>query len=149
MIASNTFNEGPALLGQPRMIPGPGPAAHNDSRHDWPYEKPLNNPAIAEIWCYTPRISYRAGEVIDFHVHSTRAAFEIEITRDGPTQERVFFQSGISATAAVTPDRAHVAGCDWPVAFRLTVDPAWRSGFYGVVVRLREPDGEVFEPVQW
>jgi hypothetical protein len=145
MIASNTFHDGPSLLGQPRVIPGAGPAAHNDSRHDWPYEKPLNDPAIAEIWCYTPRNSYHPGEVIDFHVHSTRPAFEIEITREGPTPERVFFQAGIAATAAATPDRAHVAGCDWPVAFRLTVDPAWRSGFYVVVVRLREPDGEVFE----
>jgi hypothetical protein len=127
------------------VIPGPGPAAHNDSRHDWAYEKPLNDPAIAEIWCYTPRISYRAGEVIDLHVHSTRPVFEIEVTRDGPNPERVFFQIGIAATAAPTPNRAHVVGCDWPVAFQLTVDPAWRSGFYVVVVRLREPDGEVFE----
>jgi hypothetical protein len=127
------------------VIPGPGPSAHNDSRHDWPYEKPLNDPSIAEIWCYTPRYSYRAGELIDFHVHSTRPAFEIEITRDGPSPERVFLQSGIAAKAAPTPDQAHVNGCDWPVAFQLKVDPAWRSGFYVVVVRLREPDGEVFE----
>jgi hypothetical protein len=139
------FNDGPSLLGQPRVIPGVGPAAHSDSRHDWGYEKPLNDPAIAEIWCYTPRISYRSGEVVDFHVHSTRPTFEIEITRDGPNPERVFFQSGIAASAAPTPDRAHVVGCDWPVAFQLTIDPAWRSGFYVVVVRLCEPDGEVFE----
>ena len=122
------FNDGPSLLGQPRVIPGVGPAAHSDSRHDWGYEKPLNDPAIAEIWCYTPRISYRSGEVVDFHVHSsTRPTFEIEITRDGPNPERVFFQSGIAASAAPTPDRAHVVGCDWPVAFQLTIDPAWRE----------------------
>jgi hypothetical protein len=57
----------------------------------------------------------------------------------------VFVQSGIAASAVPTPDRAHVVGCNWPVAFQLTVDPAWRSGFYVVVVRLHEPDGEVFE----
>jgi hypothetical protein len=49
------FNDGPSILNQPRVIPGAGPAPHNDSRHGWAYEKPLNDPAIAEVWCYTPR----------------------------------------------------------------------------------------------
>ncbi|HBB75229.1 MAG TPA: hypothetical protein DC048_12370, partial [Planctomycetaceae bacterium] len=84
------FNDGPSILDQPRVIPGAGPAPHNDSRHGWAYEKPLNDPAIAEIWCYTPRYGYRAGETIDFHVHSTRAVFEIEIYREGPTPEVVY-----------------------------------------------------------
>jgi hypothetical protein len=86
----NAFNDGPSLLGQPRVIPGPGPAAHNDSRHDWSYEKPLNDPTIAEIWCYTQRNSYCAGDLIAFHVHSTRPEFELEISREGPKPERVF-----------------------------------------------------------
>ncbi|MBD1194251.1 MAG: hypothetical protein H9532_08985 [Vulcanococcus sp. Clear-D1] len=145
MSSSSGFNDGPSLLGRPRVIPGPGPAAHNDSRHDWPYEKPLNDPTIAEIWCYTPRYSYSAGEVIDLHVHSTRPEFELEITREGPKPEQVLSQRGIKASAAATPEHAHVQGCDWPVAVQVTVDPAWRSGFYVMVVRLREPDGEVFE----
>ena len=70
-----------------RVVPGPGPAATNDARHGWGYEKPLNDPAIAEIWCYTPRSSYRSGEAIDFHVHATRPVFEIEIFREGPAPE--------------------------------------------------------------
>jgi len=31
-------NDGPSILGQPRVVPGPGPAAHNDARHGWAYE---------------------------------------------------------------------------------------------------------------
>ena len=139
------LHDGPSILNQPRVIPGAGPAAHSDSRHDWPYEKPLNDPAIAEIWTYTPRYSYRAGETIDFHVHSTRPSFEIEITREGPRPELVFAQGGLPAQAVATPENAHVLGCNWPVAFQLQVPESWRTGFYVVVVRVRDEDGAVFE----
>jgi hypothetical protein len=139
------FNDSASLLNQPRVIPGPGPAAHSDSRHGWPYEKPLNEPAVAEVWTYTPRYSYRVGETIDFHVHSTRPSFEVEITRDGPKPELVFQRAGIAAKAVPTPASAHVVGCHWPVAFRLQVPETWRSGFYMVVVRVRDHDGAVFE----
>lgn len=144
-MSSTPFNDGPSILGQPRVIPGAGPAAHSDSRHDWPYEKPLNDPAVAEIWTYTPRYSYRAGETIDFHVHSTRPVFELEITREGPRPEPVFLQRGIPAQAVPTPENAHVVGCNWPVAFQLQVPDTWRTGFYVVVVRVRDDDGAVFE----
>ena len=102
-MTNTPLNDSPSILNQPRVIPGAGPAAHSDSRHDWPYEKSLNDPAVAEIWTYTPRISYRAGETIDFHVHSTRPVFELEITREGPSPERVFAQGGIAAQAVDTP----------------------------------------------
>ena len=65
-MSTNPANDTPSILNQPRVIPGAGPAAHSDSRHDWPYEKPRNDPAVAEIWTYTPRSSYRPGETIDF-----------------------------------------------------------------------------------
>jgi hypothetical protein len=139
------FDDGPSILNQPRVIPGQGPAAHNDSRHDWHYEKPLNDPRIAEIWCYTPRYSYRAGETIDFHVHSTRATFEIEIHRDESTPKLVYQQSGITARAVPTPENAHIHGCGWPVAFQLAVPHDWRTGFYVVTVRVRDDDGGIFE----
>ena len=139
------FNDGPSILNQPRVIPGAGPAPHNDSRHGWAYEKPLNDPAIAEIWCYTPRYGYRFGETIDFHVHSTRTVFEIEIYREGPTPEMVYRQAGISATAATTPANPHVVGCSWPVALQVKVPSEWRSGFYVVMVRVRDEDGGIFE----
>ena len=113
----DTLNDGPSILGQPRVIPGAGPAAHSDARHGWGYEHPLNDPEIAEIWCYTPRYSYVVGEMIDFHVHSTRPSFELEITRDGPKPELVFERSGIAAKAVPTPANAHVVGCRWPIAF--------------------------------
>ena len=114
-MSTNRSNDTPSILNQPRVIPGAGPAAHSDSRHDWPYEKPLNDPAVAEIWTYTPRSSYRPGETIDFHVHSTRPTFELEITRDGPTPELVFQRGGIAARAVPDPrprarDRLRMAG---------------------------------------
>jgi hypothetical protein len=139
------LNDGQSILGQPRTIPGPGPAAHSDARYGWEYERPLNDPAIAEIWCYTPRYSYTAGEIIDFHVHSTRPQFEIEIYREGPQLDVVYKRFGVLATSVSTPESAHLHGCDWPIALQVTVQNNWRSGFYVVIVRIREEDGAIFE----
>lgn len=141
----NSLNDGPSILNQPRTIPGPGPGPHSDTRHGWDYERPLNDPAVAEIWCYTPRYSYRHGETIDFHVHSTRPHFELEVYREGPRPEVVFQRSGIPARAVATPEHPHLEGCGWPVVFQLPVDAGWRSGFYVVIVRVRDDDGGVFE----
>ena len=141
----NKLNDGPSILNQPRVIPGPGPAAHSDTRHDWGYEKSLNNPEIAEVWCYTPRYSYRAGETIDFHMHSTRAKAEIEIYRDGEQPKLVYEKRNIVVSAVPTPKDAHIHGCDWPVALQILVPAEWSSGFYVVIVRVRDDDGGVFE----
>lgn len=139
------LNDGPSILGQPRMIPGAGPAAHSDTRHGWEYERPLNDPEIAEIWCYTPRYSYVAGDVIDFHVHSTRPHFEITIYREGPRPEVVYKRAGIVAEAVQTPESPHITGCDWPTALQVPVEPGWRTGFYVVTVCVRDDDGGIFE----
>lgn len=141
----NKLNDGPSILNQPRVIPGPGPAAHSDTRHDWGYEKALNNPEIAEVWCYTPRYSYRAGETIDFHMHSTRAKAEIEIYRDGEHPKLVYERKNITVSAVPTPNNAHIHGCGWPVALQVPVSTEWSSGFYVVIVRVRDDDGGVFE----
>jgi len=53
----------------------------------------------------------------------------------------VFVQSGIPARAVDTPANAHVVGCNWPVAFQLQVPGSWRTGFYVVIVRVRDDDG--------
>ena len=141
----NKLNDGPSILNQPRVIPGPGPAAHSDTRHDWGYEKALNNPQIAEVWCYTPRYSYCAGETIDFHMHSTRVNAEIEIYRDSENPKLVYERKNISVTSAPTPNNAHIHGCNWPVALQVAVPSEWTSGFYLVIVRVRDDDGGVFE----
>ncbi len=141
----NKLNDGPSILNQPRVIPGPGPAAHSDTRHDWGYEKAQNNPEIAEVWCYTPRYSYKAGETINFHMHSTRANAEIEIYRDGEHPKLVYERKNIAVSAVPTPSNAHIHGCGWPIALQVPVSAEWASGFYVVIVRVRDDDGGVFE----
>lgn len=141
----SSFNDGPSILNQPRVIPGDGPAPHSDSRHGWSYERPLNDPKIAEIWCYTPRYSYKVGEVIDFHMHSTRANAEIEIYRDGVEKEFVYENRNLRVTRSDTPENPHLDGCGWPVALKVEVSDKWRSGFYVVIVRVRDDDGAIFE----
>lgn len=139
------INDGPSLQGQPRVMPGIGPAAHSDMRYGWDYERPLNDPAIAEIWCYTPRYSFVTGETIEFHAHSTRSHFDIEIYREGPRPMAVFHRTQVPVTAAHTPEEPHLHGCHWPVALRVEVGADWPSGFYVVIVRVHDDDGALFE----
>lgn len=138
------MNDGPSILNQHRVVPG-GRPPNSDFHFDWPYERPLNNPAIAEIWCYTPQMSYVAGDVVDLHVHTTRPAFDVEIYRDGPRPETVHTSANVPGTVGQTSADAHVTGCDWPVALHVTVADDWKSGFYVVVVRVTDDDGAVFE----
>ncbi|MEN9822448.1 MAG: hypothetical protein RLZ04_874, partial [Actinomycetota bacterium] len=138
------MNDSPSILNQPRVIPG-GRPPNSDFHFDWPYERPTNDPAVAEIWCYTPRMSYFPGEVVDLHVHTTRAEFDIDIYRDGTTPTTVYSQRHVPGTVGTTPLDANVVGCDWPVALRVTVGDDWSSGFYIVVVRVTDDDGAVFE----
>ena len=34
-------------------------------------ERPSADPARLEAWCYTDRFSYRPGDRVDVHVHTT------------------------------------------------------------------------------
>ena len=64
------------------------------------YEWPGMDGERGEIWCYTDRFSYRAGETVTLHVSSTAPAFGMEIVRDGGSETKVFEKSGIAARLA-------------------------------------------------
>ena len=57
------------------------------------YEYPGMDGERGEIWCYTDRFSYRAGETVALHVSSTAASFRVEIVRDGGVETPVFAES--------------------------------------------------------
>jgi hypothetical protein len=107
-------------------------------------ERPSGDPARLEAWCYTDRFSYRPGDRVDVHVHTTASEYSLTVIRDGSVPEVVWSRHGLPGVVCETPSDAYAVGCGWPVACSLEIDPRWRSGFYLLVIRV-ERGGEVWE----
>jgi N,N-dimethylformamidase beta subunit-like, C-terminal len=100
-------------------------------------ERPSADPARLEAWCYTDRFSYRPGDRVDVHVHTTAAEYSLTVIRDGSDPEVVWSRRDLPGVACDTPSDAYAVGCGWPVACSLEIDPRWRSGFYLLVIRVQ------------
>jgi hypothetical protein len=104
---------------------------------DWPSERPSDDPDALEIWCYTPRFSYRPGDRVDVHVHTTADRFSFAVVRDGRTPQTVLERTDVPGARGHTPDDAYATGCDWPVATSFEVGTDWRPGLYLLIVRVQ------------
>jgi hypothetical protein len=107
------------------------------------YECALEDPSYLEVFCYTDRQSYRAGEEVRFHASSTAVSVSIEIVRDGATPESVATLERVDVPLTPLARGFQEDGCAWPVVARWTVPTAAPSGFYLVVARGRDRHGNV------
>jgi hypothetical protein len=89
---------------------------------------------MAWLWAYSDRLSARASETVSFHVAGTGGRCAVEIARLAAGRDIVWRRQAIAIDAHPVPPNAHVAGCDWPVAFTLKVPADWRSGYYDVLL---------------
>ncbi len=86
--------------------------------------------------------SVTRGGTVGLHLSSAGARpVAVEVARVGAVREVVFRDDAVPADGHVTPPDAHSHGCGWPAAVVLDVDPAWRSGYYEVVVEI-DVDGK-------
>lgn len=101
------------------------------------YERPGGRRALgrAEIWCYTPRLSYGAGEVIPVHAISTGGALVLELWTGGQEPRLLHRQEDVAAPWAETPQDASVAGCGWPEVALVPVAADWPSGICRLVLK--------------
>ena len=106
------------------------------------YEWPGMDGERGEIWCYSDRFSYRAGETVTLHVSSTAPRFNITIVRDGGSETKVFEQTGLSSRWQDTPDQCSVEGCGWEAAFEFSVGKDWPSGAYRLTLTADGRDGK-------
>ena len=106
------------------------------------YEYPGMGGERGEIWCYTDRFSYRAGDRVELKVSTTAARFSLEITRDGADERRVLEESGIDARWQETPDQCSVEGCGWETTFNFRIGADWPSGAYRVTLMAEARDGK-------
>src|SRR5581483_1354313 len=59
-----------------------------------------------------------------------------EVVTVGWRRDVVLRSDGVAADEHEIPKNASASGCGWPVALTLDVDPAWRSGYYEVVMEI-------------
>ncbi|MGZ4728625.1 MAG: N,N-dimethylformamidase beta subunit family domain-containing protein [Acidimicrobiales bacterium] len=78
-----------------------------------------------------------AGERVGLHLSSAGGrATAVEVARVGADRTVVFTDPSVEAGDHPTPPDASTAGCEWPAACSIEVDPAWRSGYYEVVLEI-------------
>ncbi len=91
---------------------------------------------------YTDRLSYQAGEPVEFHVSTTSPRYSMEIARLGPETKVVLTQSNLPGASHPIPENASTDGCKWPVSHRLTVPGEWKSGYYNVRLKVADNGGK-------
>jgi hypothetical protein len=86
--------------------------------------------------------SVEGGQRVALHLSSAGARpVAVEVARVGATRDVVFAEHDVPAGDHPTPLDASRSGCDWPVAIDIAVEPAWRSGYYEVVLEI-DVDGK-------
>ena len=109
------------------------------------YEAPLNDPDYLEVWCYTNALSYESGDTVDLHLSTTADSVSIEILRDGGEAITVHQAEEIVGKQYTMPDNFFEVGCDWPVGYSWTLPDDLASGFYLVLCRVTNQQGETRE----
>jgi hypothetical protein len=86
-------------------------------------------------WCWPQ--SVEPGGRVALHLSSTGGRpVDVEVARVGAERTRLRTERGVEAGDHPVPPDASSAGCGWPAALEVDVDPTWRSGYYEVVLEI-------------
>jgi hypothetical protein len=86
-------------------------------------------------YCWPQSVAH--GDQVGLHLSSAgNRRVRVEVARIGGRREVVFSAAAVAAGEHETPRDASSNGCRWPAALTLDVDPAWRSGYYEVVLEI-------------
>lgn len=90
---------------------------------------------------YAGQVSYAPGEELTLHVSTSAARFSVEILRIGAKAETVWSTNGVVGQEYPVPEDASAKGCRWPAALRWKLPETWVSGYYEVVLKVRDGGG--------
>lgn len=111
---------------------------------DYRFQFPREDPDLAEVYVYTPRMSYDPGETVEFHGSCNADTWTLQIYRDGHQPEMAYEVFDLPGAFTKTSETAYSDGCDWPVVHSWTIPEDQRPGFYRVVSTCMRKDGERF-----
>lgn len=96
---------------------------------------------------YANEISYAPGDELALHLSTTSPTYDIEIARLGKERVVVSTESNLEGGLEyAVPETASSHGCGWPIAYRKQIPSDWKSGYYEVVMRIRDKGGKY---TQW
>ncbi|AIT82273.1 hypothetical protein JI59_22455 (plasmid) [Novosphingobium pentaromativorans US6-1] len=107
-------------------------------------ERPSGSANEPELWCYADRFSYRAGDVVKVHVHTTASNYDVRVLRDGADPTVVWEANGLAGEMHETPSNSYETGCGWPVSFTVPVESCWQPGFYLIILSMQF-EGRTYE----
>ncbi|MBT6511827.1 MAG: hypothetical protein HOL02_15440 [Rhodospirillaceae bacterium] len=115
------------------------PRTDKRPRHvvDTYYDMASDDPGLLQVWAYSDRMSYHAGETLALHVNTTGAHYDIEIGRDGLRYETLFRVASLEGTQHATPEDCSITGCGWPVAWNFNIPADWQPGGYLITLIAR------------
>ncbi len=77
------------------------------------------------------------GGKVSLHLSSAaHRPVAVEVAHVGRDRTVVAAFAGVEAGEHATPADASTKGCRWPAALTIDVDPAWRSGYYEVLLEI-------------
>lgn len=91
---------------------------------------------------YTDPLSVSPGERISFHISTSTVGYSIEIARVGAQRQVVWTKENLRGAEHPIPENASTHGCQWPVALKVQVPEDWKSGYYSVVLRGADHNGQ-------
>jgi hypothetical protein len=102
-----------------------------------------DDPTPLTIEGYTGQLSYRPGDVVEFHVSTTAGRYAMEIARLGAGEPKVIWsKTDLPGASHPIPENASSHGCAWPVSYALKVPTDWKSGYYNVRLRASDNGGK-------
>jgi hypothetical protein len=113
----------------------PGPHDDGDPVTGHYYEVASPDPARAQVWGYTDRLSYAPGDRLALHAMSSAPSARLTIRRDGLVPVTVH-DGQIALGFAPTPPDCSVTGCGWPERFAQTLPADWVSGVYTITLTI-------------
>lgn len=102
------------------------------------YEAPVDDRRLAQIWCYTDRLSYRPGDVVLIHGCASRDRAALHIFRDDLRQSPLATLAPVALPFQMPAKDFIAQGCDWPVVARWPLPADLPSGFYIIRASLAE-----------
>ena len=106
------------------------------------YDAASDDPTILQIWAYTTRMSWRAGETLELCVSTNATTFDLELGRDGKEYVSLHRERDLAGQWHASPDDCSVIGCGWPVTWSFRIPEHWKPGGYLITLTVRDGQQE-------
>ncbi|MEM7346453.1 MAG: PKD domain-containing protein, partial [Chloroflexota bacterium] len=83
---------------------------------------------------YASKLSVEQGDSINFHVSTEETDYTMTVWKEGATRQLVYTTPSLTGTQYGCTEGYLPPGCEWPVAYTLSIPSDWPSGAYTVEI---------------